>query len=296
VFRAIVYSPDGKTIITADGRFIRLWEAATGRPISQFAGHGADVSALATAPDGKMLASQDEDATLILWNIRAGREVRRFPGLATNLEARIKAQKHWFPGVAFARNGDLIAACDERGLGLWEIATGRAMGHIAKLRSAIRSLCVSPDGKTLAGSDDRGACLWDVASGRELASSPHAGAAALAFSPAGHMLATGEQNAIGLWNMETGRLLRQLRPEKNLNLDVARFASVAFAPDGKTLAAECDDGVVRLWNTATGALVGHIQADAEFPSELAFAPDGKSLAMTAANATALIWDLSSSLN
>jgi serine/threonine protein kinase len=65
---------------------------------------------------------------------------------------------------------------------------------------------------------------------------------------------------------------------------------VAFSPEGKLLASCGEDGVIRLWDSATmqprGVLTGHFRGPVH---GIAFAPDGKTLA--AANLLGL-WDLS----
>ena len=106
----------------------------------------------------------------------------------------------------------------------------------------------------------------------------------IAFSPDGTMLATVDKQGCCLWDAATGKELRLLKGE-GLNLD-----KVAFAPDGKTVAASNRRGTVPLWDTATGALLRSIECNQEFPLEVVFSPDGKRLASGGIDGSVCLWD------
>src|SRR2546423_1740245 len=75
------------------------------------------------------------------------------------------------------------------------------------------------------------------------------GAQGLVFAPDGHTLAWGSfTDGLFLWDCTAGKEPRRLqadRPDKRYA--PTDLESLAFAPDGKTLAASRSDGTVQLW-------------------------------------------------
>jgi WD40 repeat protein len=130
---------------------------------------------------------------------------------------------------------------------------------------------------------------------------------ASAYSPDGKVLASGgSDNVICLFDASTGKELRRLAGHlaRTFNPPVDRetsfdllvgsmgkgaVTSVAFSPDGKTLAPASRDGRIALWDAATGKELGQFQVpEGGLCSPLAFAPDGKGL-VSAAGGAVLIW-------
>ncbi len=66
--------------------------------------------------------------------------------------------------------------------------------------------------------------------------------------------------------------------------------SVAFAPDGRTVAAGCADGTVKLWDEATGAKRATLQGQKGYVLSVAFSPDGRSLAGAFDGNLVKLWD------
>jgi RNA polymerase sigma factor (sigma-70 family) len=207
----------------------------------------------------------------------------------------------WGGSVCFTPDGRrLITRDGGGGIHLWEVSTGRPLGRLSLPEDQrAGSIALAPDGQTLAaGGSDGAISLLDVRTGkavRRLVGPPES-ASALAFSSDGKLLASGrdfdyprkhgQDNPIQLWDVATGKELHRLTGHKDT------VTSLAFSPDGKTLAsgAQRYDATLRLWDVATGierfALKGH---GGELRS-VAFSPDGKTVATGSMDKTIRLWE------
>ncbi|MCS0603578.1 XRE family transcriptional regulator [Streptomyces sp. LP11] len=167
----------------------------------------------------------------------------------------------------------------------------------------VEAVAYAPGGRLVATAGDDGAVrlvdTTDPGRARQVAAfSGHTGPVrGLAFSPSGKLLASaGADGTLRLWDPHgapraAGRAVGTAAALPGSTVPPA-LVSVAFSPDGATVAAAGADGAVRIWRTAhaDGAPVVVL---ADRPGELralAFAPDGRRLAAAGPAGTAL-WRL-----
>lgn len=119
---------------------------------------------------------------------------------------------------------------------------------------------------------------------------------AVAFSADGNVISAADQQAI-VWDVAAPwKLERSIGSGETDSPLIDRVLSLAFSPDGKTLATgggqPSRSGEVKLWNTADGALIREIKdahSDTVFGLEFSF--DGKHLASCAADKFVKTWNV-----
>jgi WD40 repeat protein/energy-coupling factor transporter ATP-binding protein EcfA2 len=301
---SVAFSPDGDSLASGGGNHeIMLWDVKTHQPIGQpLTGQADFVTSVTFSPDGAILASGGDDNTIILWDVEARHPIGQpLTGHTNSVES-----------VAFSPDGKTIASgSSDNTIILWDADARQPISQSLTEDAGVAfSVAFSPDGKTLAGGFDTTIILWDAPEHEPLAQAAVIKLSSyifsLAFSQDDQILATtscveeiGDNPAnfdcvlgqIFLYDVKTGQPLGDPLIGHN-----GWVRTVAFSPDGKTLASGSDDNTIILWDVESRQPIGQpfahpLTEHIEPVSSVAFSPDGKSLASGSGDNTIILWDV-----
>jgi WD40 repeat protein len=207
---------------------------------------GGKVLALALAPAGKLLATGHGDGAVRLWDAATGKAL-----------SRLAEGKSPITALAWLPDGRRLLSADATGLlVLWDQQTARALRQFRLAGGVGRaaSLALSPDGRTAAFGGSR-VQLVDVETWKELDKLPAAGYF-LVFAPDGKTLVTASERkevrtALTAWDTKSRKPRRRYPWPKAPQFE-DQLTALTVTPDGRSVVSGNQDGVVQLWETATG--------------------------------------------
>jgi WD40 repeat protein len=240
----VVFSPDSKRLFTGgEGHCVRAWEIATGKELSAAEAHRGVIYTVAYSPNGKTIGTYSADQDVRLWDATTGKPVRRFcvGDSQSCLSYQLDWETVWQTAMAFTPDGKQVLA-----LAGWP-----------RYRRDPRILLCALEGK-------------ELASFREEKYPP----ACLAVAPDSDTLAAATSSGVRLWSLRSQKELRFLPIAPDLRGGPGWVDQVAFAPNGRVLAARIrSTGEVRLWDWPSGSFQSTLSPDRSLYKDQWVRPD-----------------------
>ncbi|RPI98380.1 MAG: WD40 repeat domain-containing protein, partial [Chloroflexi bacterium] len=315
---SVAVSPDGTLAASGSGRLnplgvkqdnrIRIWNTATGEEVRVLDGHTDSVLNVTFSPDGRLLASNGLDRTIILWDVETGELLRRLEG-----------HGDWVNRTAFTPDGKTLLSTSgnffvtvipvpglssaDASVRAWDVETGEEIGLFDAgdegHQGPVMSLAISADGHYAATGDANGVIiLWEISTGDLMRrmESPGDWVNALAFTPDGSLLVSGlgkpstggsapTSTFAAIWDVQTGERVRNLVGHTNV------VSAIAVSRDGRSILTGSADSSVRLWDLASGRELQRFIGHAEWVMGAALSPDGQWAVTCATDGTARVWEL-----
>ncbi len=297
---AIVFTPDGKRLISKGTDGVRVWDAATGKELRHLAvpagelWHGSDLSS-----DGARLAVVHGQASSIdLWDVNRAEKIASL-GSGDYSEARLSP------------DGKRLAVCSKlSGIELWDVPGRQRLQAWKAHKWQVWYLAFTTDSRRLVSSGTEGNIrFWDATTGRQLQELTLFTKENLPFpndirlAPDGKTLVIIErsekqtseagparwQARTGIWDTMTGNRVRQLicPAKEDWPNHAPSFGALTFTADGKQLITSGPDHFIRIWDQATGKELRQLPFDPQPSSFVALSGDGKTLAAVAGRRTAI---------
>ncbi len=320
----VSFSPDGLTLALAFGRDVRLIDPVAGKVRAVLRGHAQRIHSVRFDESGSRLLTTSIDRTVRFWNVADGSPGPVLLGHETPTWAAS------FSADSTVAKPVIVSVDESNRLRLWEPDSGMPVfaRRFDQCRESVRQLLFTRDGGTLFASG-LGLCAAIAMSpsprvhlsggssglvncglpGGSVAVLRESGKAVVAESTltgeqrwtwrsdeaaenilagaAGRILAVVQAKATVLLDADDGRELCRI------NVDGKHTEGYAISDDGRLAATTALDGVLKVWDTASGKELERIPAKVDPSAGLCWSADGSWIVYCHAQDGVTVWDRAS---
>ena len=289
---ALTFSPDGKTFASSsesDQNTVLVCDTATGQVISYLPEQDSLIVYLDFSPDGGTLVSADVHGSVIAWDTNTYLIHQRIQGRFAFARRHYTYQDYYTFPESYKES--IITRWNRNIRDTNNISTSES------LRSVVESATFNDNGIIAIAPGPNTLPIY-------LSSNPYP-IQSLMFSPDGKILASGSRNEyqpfnittgkIHLWDVDTGQTVATLKTPGR------RVDTLAFSPDGKTLASDgskrfVGNRKILIWDLTTHQLISMIDTgSSEEITALVFASDNVTLASSNRRGNVDLWDITGNI-
>ena len=285
-------SPDGNWVATGSGtgrmgsgrkrdNSARVWDLATGALVFRTPQVDYRVSTVAFSPDGKLLATSDDDYSAAVWNIESKQQL-----------VTLKNRGGSVGTVAFSGDGELLLMKSGNDGSVWNWRQKRRLITFNHNRDntsyQVNTIVLSKLGNVAASASlDDSARIWDVLNNEEPIILKHGdNVQSVSFNESSdHIITASDDGRVRIWSTAGREIL-------SLNHGNA-VAHAEFSPTGNYALSADGKGVIRIWDIIQGAEIARGQHG---DGRLAVAKFGSTdnLFATASRSTGRVWKVENS--
>jgi WD40 repeat protein len=262
---AVVFSPDGTSVIAGSQEGVRVLTWPNLAPAGEIATNLAHVHDLTFSADGKRLlaagGSPAEDGGVEIWSWPECSLERR-----TTFHDDVVVHVAWIEG-----KGEWVSAGLDGQLLLCSLSSDEPVRAYAGNARGVMDVVDWPDSDLLiAAGVDQTLRVWQKGAAEPIRALDNhtAPVVDLCVRPQGQprlVASASDDKTVRFWQPQPGRLVRFARLE-------SRPLAIEWLPDGRWLAAACADGHVRFIDPATAKIKAEVQAVPEWAWSLAVSP------------------------